>query len=193
MKFKNKMKDSCVFYEKEKVRAILLDYFNGDDIKVKRMMKGYDAGIKNINFNKNLSEIEYNRILYKLIDDEDIVENKAKAIIDSWLNLYGISVECTDKEIIKTENINNKKNQKNIRSKKQASVETDIDETKQMRDVSSRPASIFRAIRFNYFTILFGTILILFWLVLVPMGEYVAALKMTIGLLFLWFVLHLFF
>lgn len=82
--------------DRKRVYAFFLDYFNGDNNQVKRLMKGYDAGVDRVLINKNFDETNFNRILYFLINNEDLKEEKAYEIINFWKFALGINVKNAD-------------------------------------------------------------------------------------------------
>ena len=93
-----------ILADRQRTKAVLGDYFNGDYIKVRRMMKGYDYGIVYLLSNEKIDEIAKNNFIGKLIRQEDLMENVANDIYVQWEKI--LSKNFTIKQKVKKQNNN---------------------------------------------------------------------------------------
>ena len=93
-----------ILADRQRTQAVLSDYFNGDNIKVRRMMKGYDHGIVNLLDNEEIDGITKNNFIGKLIRQEDLKENVATDIYVQWEKI--LSKNFTIKQNVKKQNNN---------------------------------------------------------------------------------------
>ena len=81
--------NSNILKNRDKTQGVLSDFFSGDTITVKRLMKGYDNGIIDVLNEENVDEDTKNRFVYKLVRKEDLIQDVAIEIFDEWAVLLG--------------------------------------------------------------------------------------------------------
>ena len=77
-----------ILNDRLRTASLLSDYFNGDKVKVKRMMKGYDIGIVKLFKEKDGFFDLKQKIIQTLIEEEDLQEQIALEIYLFWNSVF---------------------------------------------------------------------------------------------------------
>lgn len=74
---------------RQRMRGLLVDYLNNDTAKVNVLMTAYDIGIvTDIRSNFPIDTFHRNRMVYSLVQQHSIVEEKASWAVDTWISCF---------------------------------------------------------------------------------------------------------
>ena len=74
---------------RQRMRGLLVDYLNNDTAKVNLLMTAYDIGIvTDIRSNFPVDTFHRNRMVYSLVQQHSIVEEKASWAVDTWISCF---------------------------------------------------------------------------------------------------------
>ena len=78
--------------DENKLKSVFADYYTGDTAKINRMMKAYEIGILDTLIGDRKTLFERQILIDKLVNQHDMVEEKATDAIEEWNRIVNSQV-----------------------------------------------------------------------------------------------------